>query len=359
MVNPGARSSTLKILVAHNAYQQRGGEDAVVDAEIALLRSHGHEVIEYRCDNASIGSQSRSSLLAQTLWSQSTYSSVRELIRSRAPHVVHVHNTFPLISPSVYWAADRERVPLVQSLHNFRLACAQATFLRNGQVCEDCLQTLPWRGVLRRCYRGSIAQSGALVGMLALHRSIGSFRRKVTRYIALSQFSRQKFIAAGIPANKLTVKPNFVHVGEREEEVRRDGLFVGRLSEEKGINVLAQALNGESTSVCAVVGSGPMEQVVASHPRIRWLGWQDQESVRDHMARSAYLVLPSIGYEQFPLVVAEAFACGLPIIGSRLGALSEIIQDGHTGLLFQPGNAGELAEKIAFAAAHPNLMRAV
>ncbi len=357
MINTDASPRPLKVLVAHNAYKQRGGEDAVVEAEIALLRKHGHDVVEHRCSNDGLDAQARIRSLADTLWSRSAHALMHEVIRRHQPDVMHVHNTFPRLSPSIYWAAHSERVPVVQTLHNFRLACAQATFLRNGQVCEACLHTLPWRGVVQRCYRGSLTQSSALVGMLALHRALGTFRSKVTRYIALSEFSKKKFVAAGLPADKLSVKPNFVGASDPSPAARQGGLFVGRLSEEKGIRVLLDALSLSTTSRCTVIGSGPLERIVAAHPQVRWLGWQDQNVVREHMGAASYVVLPSIGYEQFPLVIAEAYACGTPVVASRLGALEELVHDGQNGLLFAPGDAAALAEKLAFVANHPDRMR--
>jgi glycosyltransferase involved in cell wall biosynthesis len=349
-------ATPLKVLVAHNAYQQRGGEDAVVEAEIGLLRSFGHEVVEYYRDNAWIDGARRLEVLAHTLWSRSTEREIAQLIQIHTPNVIHVHNTFPLISPSIYWIAAQMGVPIVQSLHNFRLLCAQATFLRNDKPCEDCLGKLPWRGVTRKCYRGSAAQSAALVSMLALHRSIGSFRDKVARYITLSEFSKQKFAEGGLPKEKLSVKPNFVAAPPPSLGQRSGGLFVGRLSPEKGLGVLIQALE-RSSAACTVIGSGPQRALAETHPSIRLLGWLDSEGVRECMSKAAYLVLPSIAYEQFPRVLAEAFASGLPIVASRLGSLVELIEDGRTGLLFEPGSAEDLATKIKFAEDNPQRMR--
>ncbi len=200
----------LKILVAHNSYRERGGEDAVVDAEVALLRSCGHEVIEYRRDNAAIPAGGGLSLLRQTLWSQSVADEVSDMIHDARPQVVHIHNTFPLLSPAIYWAAASAQVPVVQTLHNFRLLCAQATFLRDASVCEDCLGKLPWRGVFRKCYRDSSVQSAALVATLGLHRTIGTYRHKDSRYIARSQFSNHKFVEGWRPAHKIVVIEYFV-----------------------------------------------------------------------------------------------------------------------------------------------------
>ena len=347
----------LKILVAHNSYRQRGGEDAVVDAEVALLRSCGHEVIEYRRDNTAIPSGYRLGLLRQTLWSQSVADEVSGMIHDVSPHLVHIHNTFPLLSPAIYWAAASAHVPVVQTLHNFRLLCAQATFLREGEVCEDCLGKLPWRGVLRKCYRNSAVQSTALVAMLGLHRTIGTYRNKVNRYIVLSQFSKRKFVEGGLPAQKISVKPNFVDTPPPGKVRRAGGLYVGRLSPEKGLHVLVAALRALPDLTLDVIGTGPQLSAFKGNSQIRLLGQQDSESVLQKMAESDFLVMPSICYEQFPRTLVEAFACGLPVIASRLGPLAELVEDGQTGLLFEAGSTRELAEKIGFAASNPNVMR--
>lgn len=347
-----------RILVVHNAYQQRGGEDSVVEAEVALLEGRGHEVLLYRRDNADIGPASKVALLGEIFWSRRTTHDMDSTVRDFAPDLVHVHNTFPLISPSLYWAASRHRLPVVQTLHNFRLLCPQAMFLRAGKVCEDCLGHLPWRGVARRCYRGSLPQSGALGGMLSMHRALGTWQHKVTRYIALNEFCRSKFIDGGLPERRIAVKPNFVDVGPPGEEARRQGgLFVGRLAPEKGLAVLLGAVDRLPDVMVDVVGTGPQEKAVAANPRLLMHGARSPADVLAAMRQAGYLVMPSIWYENFPRTLVEAFACGLPVIASRLGAMAELIEDGRTGLMFAPGDADDLAQKIAWAERHPDAMR--
>ncbi len=349
--------ANLKILVAHGAYQQRGGEDVAVEAEIDLLRSFGHHVMEYRRDNAAIKSEKRLNLLQQTIWSRTSASAIRELIGDEKPDVLHVHNTFPLLSPAIYWTAERAGVPVVQTLHNYRLLCASAMFLRDGNICEDCLGKLPWRGALRKCYRGSTSQSTVLVGMLGIHRALGTYRNKINRYIALSEFSKRKFIAGGIPVEKLSVKPNFVDIPPPQNSERKGGLFVGRLSEEKGLKVLAEALRLSPNVNCSIVGAGPQQDLISNTKQIRYLGSCSAEQVYAHMNAASYLVMPSIAFEHFPRTLVEAFACVLPVIASRLGPLAELIDDGETGLLFDPGSAQDLASKLRFAEARPDIMR--
>lgn len=372
-----------RVLVVHNAYQHRGGEDSVVEAEISLLRSRGHAVETYFRSNDDVGSIPPLALVRQTLWSDRTPHHLAELIRRFQPDVIHAHNTFPLISPSLYWAAG---VPVVQTLHNFRLMCLNALFLRDGKVCEDCMGHLPWRGVARACYRGSHAASAALAGMLTLHRRLGTYQNKVARYIALNEFCRGKFIEGGLPAERVVVKPNFVdwdeafpHPNPDEttkqltkpasgqvtaylpggEGQRKGLLFVGRLSAEKGVATLAEAMALLPDAALRVAGDGPEAGLLDGVAGVSRLGSLPGAAVRAEMGRAAALVVPSIWYETFGLVVIEAFACGTPVIASRIGALADIVRDGETGLLFEPDNPRDLADKMAWALSHPEQMAAM
>ncbi len=346
----------MRILIAHNAYQHRGGEDTVVESEATLLRAYGHQVEMYSRSNDEVADMSSLALARNTLWSQQTVRGLESQIADFRPDIVHAHNTFPLISPSLYWAAARAGVPVVQTLHNFRLMCLNALFLRDWQVCEDCMGRLPWRGVVRACYRGSRPASAALAGMLALHRGLGTYRNKVTRYIALNEFCRGKFIEGGLPAERVVVKPNFVDMPAPTEKTRRDLLFVGRLSAEKGIATLAQAIQQVPGASLRVAGDGPEGGCLEGMPDILRLGSLSGEGVRREMERASALVVPSIWYENFPRTIVEAFAAGLPVIASRIGALAEIVTDGKTGLLFEPGNPHDLAEKISWALGNPERM---
>ncbi len=343
----------MKVLVAHNAYQHRGGEDSVVDSEIKLLADHGHDVRLFSRHNDELATMTKVAAVRSTLWSSQTMTDLWRVVAAFQPDVIHVHNTFPLISPSLYWAAAKRGIPIVQTLHNFRLFCPQAMLLRDGRVCEDCLGKLPWRGVLRVCYRDSVAQSGVLASMTVLHRALGTYRNKVTRYIALNDFCRQKFIEGGLPAERVLVKPNFVDMPPPGEEQPRNGfLFVGRLSQEKGIATLAESLRLLPSARLTVVGAGPEMGQLEGMDTIRLMGFQSPEGVRAEMCAASALVMPSIWYENFPRTLVEAFACGLPVIASRLGAMAELIEDGETGLLFEPGNVADLAVKMRWAIDH-------
>ncbi len=347
-----------RVLIVHNAYQLRGGEDAVVNAEFELLRGRGHEVDIFQRHNDELKVTPRWKAAVDTVWSTCSVTALTESIRRFRPDVVHFHNTFPLISPSAYWAVRAAGLPVVQTLHNFRLHCPQATYLREGRVCEDCLGHLPWRSVLHGCYRDSRAQSAVLTGMLVLHRSIlNTYRDKVTRYIALNEFCRRKFIEGGLPAERVMVKPNFVDSPPPPLAERTSFLFVGRLSAEKGIDVLVRAWALLDIASCLrVAGTGPESGLLEGHSGLTALGALSEEAVRTEMGCSVALVLPSICYESFPRTLVEAFACALPVIASRLGPLIDLIEEGVTGLLFEPGNAADLAHKLNWAHAHPERM---
>lgn len=346
----------LRILLCHNAYQLRGGEDSVFEAEVALLREHGHEVEVFQRHNDALKSMSPAQAAMNTVWSTSSAVALTEVIARFRPDVVHFHNTFPLISPAAYWAVRTAGLPVIQTLHNFRLHCPQANYLRKGRVCEDCLGHLPWRCVLHGCYRGSKAQSAVLVGMLAVHRSLGSYRNKVTRYIALNEFCRSKFIAGGLPAERIVLKPNFVDFEEPPGVEREGFLFVGRLSSEKGIDAMLRAWAQMDSGSLTVAGTGPEAHLLEGQRNVTALGALANDAIRAEMLHARALVLPSICYDSFPRTLVEAFACALPVIASRLGPLAELVEDGVTGLLFTPGDAADLAEKLRWAQAHPEIM---
>lgn len=267
-------------------------------AEVELLRSHEHSVDLYQRDNDDIEEISSLRLLSDTFWSRRTVAELRSILVRERPDIVHVHNTFPLVSPSIYWVAEAARVPVVQTLHNFRLLCPQAMFLRDERICEDCLGRTPWRGVTRACYCGLTVKSAILAGMVTTHRALGTWSSKVTRFIALNSFCREKFVAGGLPAGKVVVKPNFVDFAPPASE-RSDFLFVGRLSAGKGIRTLVDAAASVPVARILVAGDGPEAALLAPSDNIQRLGMLSPEVVREQMLRAKALVLPSIWYRTF------------------------------------------------------------
>lgn len=349
----------MKVLLIHNRYRQRGGEDAVVDDELRLLREGGHAVRLYERHNDDIDARPLTGA-AEMLWSQRSRREVLALLDAWRPDVAHVHNTLALVSPSVLGAVRARRVALVATLHNHRLACLEGSFHRNGAVCTRCLGHAPWAGVVHGCWRGSKPQSALLAASLLLHRGLGSWTRHVQRFIVLSAAAVPRFVAGGLPAARLRVRPNFAWDAApgAEGQPRAGGLYVGRLAAEKGVAVLADALARSPGLALDVIGDGP-QRALLHGSAARLLGALPAAEVAQHMQRAAWLVLPSTTLEQFPRVLAEACAAGLPVIASRLGALAEWVHDRRTGLLFEPGDGAALAERLAWAEAHPQAMRAM
>ena len=358
--------SQMKIAVAHNTYQQPGGEDIVFAQECELLKRYGHTVITYTRSNHDIKDSSladRLTLVKKTIWGSDTRREFADLIRLQRPDLVHVHNTFMSISPSIYSACQEANIPVVQTLHNYRLFCSAATLFRNGQVCEECVDHSLWRGVRYGCYRNSRAATATVALMLATHRTMGTWVRNVDCYIALTEFARQKSIASGLPGSKIFVKPNFIASDPGPStEVRRYALLVGRLSPEKGIKTLVSAWQRLQNPVpLQIIGDGPMRagleaEVESRFPSVRFRGQLPREQTLKAMKGARFLIFPSVWYEGFPMIIAEAFACGVPVICSHLGSMREIVDDRRTGLHFQAGDDEDLAAKVEWAWAHPEQM---
>lgn len=350
----------MNILSVHNRYIYRGGEDESRELENSLLRSHGHNVFEYLADNHNIVRQSMIGVGLRSVWNGETYSSIRKVIRSKRIGLVKIDNFFPQISPAVLYASRAEGVPTVQALRNFRLLCPGATFFRDGKVCEDCLgKVVPWPGILHGCYRNSQTVTIGPALMASAHRVAGTWERCVTGYIAMSMFSREKFIEGGLPKEKIFVKPNFVMDSGVGAGKGGYALFVGRLSAEKGIEVLLSAWKRIGSRLpLKIIGIGPLEpqvrEAVAGNSQIEYLGQKSLAETYELMGDAFALVFPSQWYETFGRVVAEAFAKGTPVIGSNLGTIRTIVSHQRTGLHFDSGDPASLAEQVEWLIAHPD-----
>jgi glycosyltransferase involved in cell wall biosynthesis len=350
----------MKILSVHNSYQNPGGEDQVFAQETDLLRSHGHQVLLYRASNDQVNGKNRLVLLGDTIWNKQIHAELRALMHRETPDIVHVHNTFPLISPAVYYAANEEGIPVVQTLHNYRMLCPAATFFRDGHVCEECLgKRIPWPGVLHACYRGSRLTTAAAAAMLATHNYKETWSKTVSAYIALTDFARNKFIQGGFPEEKIFVKPNYLQSDPGPGEGRGNfAFFVGRLTPEKGIETMLAAWQEIGNELpLQMAGDGPLAPEVQKAGRemesVTWLKYLPRAEILERMKNASVLILPSTWYEGFPMIVAEAFAVGLPVIASNLGSLSSLVDHHRTGLHFEAGQPGGLVEAVRWWLAHP------
>lgn len=358
----------MKILLVHNRYQSPGGEDEVYRQERQLLAENGHEIVEYTRDNHEIEEYSRVkrlSLSLRTTWAWDSHRDLRTLVAKKNPDLAHFHNTFPLISPAAYYVCSAANVAVVQTLHNPRLLCPAATLFRRGMVCEECVG---WRfafpAVRHGCYQHSRTRSAVVASMTSVHDCLGTWKQKVNTYVATTEFYREKFSAAGIPSDKIAVKPHFIDTDPGCTEQKGEyALFVGRLAPEKGVPTLLAAWRQVKAVPLYIRGEGPLSDAV-SLEKARKVGCttlvprMSRPELFKLMKGAAFLVWPSEGhYETFGLVAIEAFACGIPVIASRCGVMQEIVHEGLTGLHFISGDAGDLAKKVQWAWAHPNEMR--
>jgi glycosyltransferase involved in cell wall biosynthesis len=360
----------VKVLVVHNYYQQPGGEDATCEQECRLLERAGHQVVFFRRSNKEIeglAGWQRLRLSADTIWNGRSRREFLALLGRERPDVVHVHNTFVVISPSIFSACKEAGIPVVQTVQNYRLFCPAATFFRDGRICEECLDQGLWRGVRHACYHHSHAATAVVALMIAINRRRGTWPGMVDRVIAVTNFSRRKMVEAGLPDEQVLVKPNFVYPDPGEGSGPRGyALFVGRLSPEKRVNVLLTAWSKLPEPIPLVIaGGGPEREALEAQAgrdgltHVRFLGQVPRAETLAALQAARFLVFPSEWYEGFPVTICEAFACGTPVICSRLGAMEEVVEDRATGLHFTPGDAAELAEKATWAWNHPLEIRAM
>ena len=347
----------MKILLCHNFLRSSApsGEDAVYRNERVLLESHGHQVSVFERYNDLIDEstlRSRLKLGLNTAWSVESYRDLCDLIQQTKPDIVHFHNTFPLISPSAYIACSDNQVPVVQTLHNYRLICPNGLLLRDRKPCEDCVGTSLVPALRYRCYRGSLPATGAIAWTLTRHRWRGTYRQSVTRYIALTDFAANQHVRGGIPREKIDVKPNFLlHPPNPGNGSGNYVVYMGRLAEEKGLHTLLAAWRSLNGLPLKILGDGPLKSTLVTLAKqenlsIEFLGYCQPEQIHEIVREAQCLIVPSEWYEGFPMVILEAYACGTPVVASRIGGLDTIVKDGESGMKFEPGNPVDLAQTI-------------
>ena len=350
------------VLVIHNRYLEAGGEDSVVNAEIDLLRRNGHRVLQYARHNREIAhfSRARKALLpCTTTWDNESYWELRQLIRQERPAIAHCHNLLPLLSPAVYYACEAEGIPVVQTVHNYRLVCPGGNFFRDAAPCDACHGSLA-KAAMRGCYHNSRRQTSILALMLGTHRALGTWKTKVARYIAPSEFCRTMLIQHGLPANNIAVKPHFApEILPQRNGLGNYAIFVGRLSEEKGILPLLRIWRELGHIPLHVVGSGPLQHAArevvrqSSTPNISFVGQLPHDETLRRIRDARFLVAPSRCYETFGMAVLEAMACAVPAIVPRTGAMRELISDRRTGFQVDVDDPGQLSNAIRRAWSHP------
>lgn len=361
----------MKILFVHNHYQLRSGEAFVYEHDRDAARLAGHDVVEYTRDNAEIadyGPLQKLSLAARTVWAWDSQRAISELLVRERPAIAHFVNTLPLISPAAFATCQSHGVKVVCNVQNYRLVCPAATFLRDGAICTECSDFGLHRGVMHGCYHGSRAETLAVATSTAVHRALGTYANAIDRFLVPSEFmARTLAERAGIAREKLRVKPNSVHPDPGVRTGPGDYLlFAGRLTPEKGIMTLLEAYRQlESPAPLRVVGDGPLGSALRAQlsaaplKGVELVGQLSHAGAIDEIRGALALVVPSEWYEGVPLSMLEAFACGVPVIASRIGSLAEVVCDGDNGLLFEPGDAGDLAGVMRRAGADENLRAAI
>lgn len=348
----------MRVVLIHNRYREPGGEDCVFSAEAALLQREGNLAGTVEASNWDTGDGIGAAF--RSIWSRGSYERIRAVLKDTRPDILHVHNTLAVLSPSVYYAAADEGVAVVQTLHNYRLVCPGANLSREGRPCTECIdRRLHLPGIRHKCYRGSRLATATVAATTALHRGRGTWSNKVHAYIALSQFSKKQFSDSGVPPERVIVRSNFIdHDWGVGGGVREGLVYVGRLSHEKGVDLLLDAWKQLSAPPpLMIVGDGPLRDLVAEacrhFPLIRAMGHlADKSEVMKMIQHAKFLVLPSRVYENCPVSLLEAFCAGTPVIVSGHGAPAEVVTPPVNGFHFRAGDAADLANVLedAFAA---------
>jgi glycosyltransferase involved in cell wall biosynthesis len=347
----------VRIVICHNYYRERGGEDQVFEDEVDLLTSHGHQVTTFVRNNNDIDGLGRTVRVALgTPWNHNAAAELAKLVHKTRAEIVHFHNWVPQISPAAFYAARKAGAAVVQTLHNYRWACPKGIFFRDNELCEECLgKTLPWPAVRHACYRDSRVGSLFLGSAIGLHNVLRTTERAIDAFIAPGPFIKEKMTEAGIPGERIYIKPNFL-THDPGPGSGKGGyvMYLGRLSPEKKIDTLLAAWDHLDGSVpLKISGIGPLQPEVEaaanSNPSIEYLGFASNEALDGLLGDASALVFPSGTYEAQPMTILETYAKGTPVIAARLGSMATLIEDGATGWHFEPGNARDLADVVSAA----------
>jgi glycosyltransferase involved in cell wall biosynthesis len=343
----------MKVLQVHNFYQQPGGEETVMRTEGALLRANGHTVIEYFCSNDSIQHQGVLSKLKtglQTIWSRYHFEKMSLLLKREKPDVCHVHNTFPLISPAVFHACHKAKIPVVFTVHNYRLLCANGLFLRNDMPCEECLTKNMFHGVKHQCYRDSSLATATIAAAMEAHHFVNTWNKKINVIVALTSFQKEKLIQKGISESKIVVKANTLNIEPKRDTKTGEGLlFIGRLDRVKGADLLPKIAERFPDLHINVLGQGPLYETLSTFKNIHCFGHLSAEEVLEKIAACKAVILPTRFYEGMPMTIIEAFACGKPVITTNHGAMPTMIDQAENGWLFEFDNLESLLTTVDLA----------
>ncbi|MBD3377790.1 glycosyltransferase [candidate division KSB1 bacterium] len=350
----------ISVFSLHNYYQNPGGEDTVFQNENKLLQLNGHPVQKVTLDNDVINHFSifqKSKMLWESTWNRDSQSRLLSALKGDSPDICHIHNFFPLWSPSIFYYLKKLNIPTVITLHNYRFTCANAYLFRNDHICEKCVGKSTLRSVVYKCYQNSRIKSFAVSSMIEYHKKLLTWHKKVDAFICLTEFQKKILCRSGLPDSHCYIKPNFINDPNSSETYtgRSHFLFMGRFEHVKGAGLIMDAL--ESVSFPISVLGVKSETIKTNIENVNFHGHVENHKVHQYLKTSIALIFPSRWYEGLPLSILEAFACSTPVIASNHGAMAELVEHGKTGLLFEPGNASDLAAKMTWAWEHKEEMR--
>jgi len=357
----------MKILMIHDYYINRGGEDVSFESEVKMLRDAGHEVITYTKHNKEIINAKGTKMIKvalNTIWNFKVYKEIKKIIKEAKPDIVHFQNTFPIISPSAYWACKSENVPAIQALRNYRLICPSGLLYNKGKITEKSVkQFFPYSALLGRYYRDSFLATLPIALMLFIHRIIGTYKNKVDAYIAVSEFVKRKHVEAGFDKDTIMVKRNVASPQKSKNQLRKRVIFFGRLTKEKGILTLIKSWKSIKEFELTIIGEGPLynsiKKITQSEnlKNVSLIGFKKNEELDSELNKCSFVICPSEWYEPAARTIIESFSRGIPVIASNIGGNSELIVNRHNGLLFEAGNFNNLAKKILLLTKNEKLIR--